>query len=60
MHQVKLKRRMLFNSVADLNKTIFTLTYRESSAQKGWERTILIYDQKDNELKKHKKEESSY
>ena len=42
-------------SSADLKKAkIFTVSYIESSPQKGWERTITAYDEKDNELKKQK------
>jgi len=30
----------------------FIVSYNETSSQKGWERTITAYDEKDNELKK--------
>jgi hypothetical protein len=30
----------------------FIIAYKETSPQKGWERTISIYDEKDNELTK--------
>jgi hypothetical protein len=42
-------------SPADLKtKKTFVLNYKEAAPQKGWERTISIYDEKDNELKKQK------
>jgi hypothetical protein len=38
---------------ADMKKSkSFVVSYKESSPQKGWERTIIIYDGKDSELKK--------
>jgi hypothetical protein len=38
---------------SDLKKRkIFTVNYNEVTHQKGWERTITAYDEKDNELKK--------
>ena len=30
----------------------FVVSYKEASSQKGWERTLTAYDEKDNELKK--------
>ena len=49
------KKNIVRISVADLNKSkTLTLSYKEGSPQKGWERTILMYDEKDNELKKQK------
>jgi hypothetical protein len=40
---------------ADLKKSkTFEIIFKEASAQKGWERTISIYDEKDKELKKQK------
>jgi basic membrane lipoprotein Med (substrate-binding protein (PBP1-ABC) superfamily) len=40
-------------SAGDLIKSKnFTLNYKESPPQKGWERTIRLYDEKDHELKK--------
>ena len=40
-------------SSADLrNSKNFVVSYKEGSVQKGWERTIIIYDEKDNQLKK--------
>lgn len=38
---------------ADLRKSKdFVVSYKQFSLQKGWERTISVYDEKDNELKK--------
>jgi hypothetical protein len=49
------KKNVIRISVADLNRSKnFTLSYREISPQKDWERTIRLYDEKDNELKKQK------
>jgi hypothetical protein len=49
------KKNVVRISFADLNKSKnFTLNYKENSLQKNWERTILIYDEKNNELKKQK------
>lgn len=49
------KKNVIMISAADLNKSKnFTLGYKESSPQKGWERTIRLYDEKDAELKKQK------
>lgn len=49
------KKNVVSIPIADLNTTkLFTLGYKESSSQKGWQRTILIYNEKDNELKKQK------
>jgi hypothetical protein len=40
-------------SSADLRKSkTFAVSYKETSPQKGWERTITVYDEKDNELKR--------
>lgn len=42
-------------SSADLKKAkSFTINYIESTPQKGWERSISAYDEKDSELKKQK------
>lgn len=38
-------------SAADLKKSL-VIAYTEASPQKGWERTITIYNDKDAELKK--------
>jgi basic membrane lipoprotein Med (substrate-binding protein (PBP1-ABC) superfamily) len=47
------KQNILKISAGDLIKSKnFTLNYKESTPQKGWERTIRLYDEKDNELKK--------
>jgi len=47
------KKNVITISSTDLNKAKnFTLCYKESSPQKGWERTIRLYDEKDNELRK--------
>jgi len=49
------EKNVLKVSSADSKKAkIFTVSYIESSPQKGWERTITAYDDKDNELKKQK------
>jgi hypothetical protein len=49
------KKNLVRISAADCRKgQSFTLTYKENSTQKGWERTILIYDEKDNKLKRQK------
>ena len=49
------KKNVVTVSVADLNKSKnFILSYNEISPQKEWERTIQLYDVKDNELKKQK------
>lgn len=46
------KNVIKFSSV-DLKKSkIFVVNYNEAASQKGWERTISVYDEKDNELKK--------
>jgi len=40
-------------SLSELNKhKTFTVSYKENAPQKGWNRTITLYDEKDNELKK--------
>jgi hypothetical protein len=40
-------------SSAGLKKSkTFVVSYKENSPQKGWERTITVYDEKENELKK--------
>lgn len=47
------KKNVIKISSADLNKAkTFIVSLKETSAQKGWERTIIMYDEKDNELKK--------
>jgi hypothetical protein len=47
------KMNVITISAANLNKSKnFTLSYKESSPQKDWERTIRLYDENDNELKK--------
>jgi hypothetical protein len=49
------KKNVIRISTSDLNKgKNMTLSYKEGSLQKGWERTIILYDEKDNELKKQK------
>jgi hypothetical protein len=49
------KKNVIIILAADLNKSKnFTLDYKESSPQKGWERTIRLYDEKDTELLKQK------
>ena len=40
-------------SSVDLKKNRnFIVNYTDATSQKGWERTIAVYDEKDNELKK--------
>jgi hypothetical protein len=40
-------------SSADLKKSkSFIVSFKEAAPQKGWERSITVYDEKDNELKK--------
>lgn len=34
------------------NAKSFTVDFTEANPQKGWQRSILVYDEKDNELKK--------
>lgn len=59
------KKVLLNNSNEDAEKNVikispsnlkkaktFIVNYKELNAQKGWERTIIAYDEKDNELKK--------
>jgi hypothetical protein len=47
------KQNILKISAADLSKNKnFTVNYTESPPQKGWERTIRLYGEKDHELKK--------
>lgn len=49
------KKNLVRISAAEWKKgKTFTLIYKENSPRKGWERTILMYDEKDNELKKQK------
>jgi len=46
------KKNTLKISSADLRKgKTFTVNYTQSSQQKGWERTISVYDAQDQELK---------
>jgi hypothetical protein len=59
------KKALLNTSLEDAEKNVvkitvhdlqrsksFILSYKAATAQKGWERTIVIYDEKDRELKK--------
>ncbi|MBO9682475.1 MAG: hypothetical protein J7502_07405 [Flavisolibacter sp.] len=49
------KKNIITISVTDLNQSKnFTLGYKESSPQRGWERTIRLYDERNTELKKQK------
>jgi hypothetical protein len=42
-------------SLLDLQKSkTFIVAFRQASPQKGWERTITAYDEKNNELEKQK------
>lgn len=47
------KKNVIKISSADLNKAkTFVVSFKEISVQEGWERTIIMYDEKDNELRK--------
>jgi hypothetical protein len=47
------EKNLIKISPVDLRKSqTFVVSYKETSPQKGWERTISVYDEKDNELKK--------
>ena len=49
------EKNVIALSTSDLKKNkSFVLSYKESSAQKGWERSISIYSEKDEELQKQK------
>lgn len=60
------KKNILTASVEDAEKNIvkinasdlrknknLIINYKETTPQKGWERTIAVYDEKDQEIKKH-------
>lgn len=42
------------------NKNLFTLTYIEQPRQKGWTRSIMVFDSTDRELKRVKSNKISY
>jgi hypothetical protein len=54
------KNQVLIKASALKNKNVFTITYIEASKQKGWSRSMMLFDSTDKELKRVKGNKITY